>query len=441
MGRNDNFITGILVFLMILIFGVTVYFCLDIFGIIEVPEQYSIATFLGTRVSELSVAVAMDETITDETIDEWINAKRKVVDDPYERDGGYGEKVELPEEARTPTTPSTPSNPSEPSTTDNPEPQETVETPEQVEQPVTTPVEDTPRASYQNENVVNRMYYSQLDAYGKLIYLQFNEHREELMKGTYTADFGTDFNELLHEEGGDQILENAFQLSINSLMFDNPDLFYLDITKIYMSTEITTLGPLKTYRVKIGPAEGSNYLSSYFQDEQMVWAANSTLESFRQDMANQIAGLSDYDKIKTIHDYIIQNTEYDQSISRDNIYNIYGTLMQHVAVCEGYSKAMKYILDAANIPCVIACGIAQNSSGETESHAWNYIKIDGAWYAVDSTWDDPVILGTGYISDSVYTKYFLKGSDEFFQDHFEDGNIVNFSSFAYPTISKENYIR
>lgn len=409
MGRNDNFVTVILVFLMILIFSVTVYFCLDILEIVEVPEEYSIATFLGTKASKMSVAINLDETITDETIDEWINAKPKVIDNRYEIDDTYT-NIEVP-------------------------------TFTNVVSTATTPEETSQTVSYQNENVVNRMYYSQLDVYGKLIYMEFNEHRDELMKGTYVANFGTDFNELLHEEDGSDVLENAFQLSVNALMFDNPDLFYLDITKMYMSTEITTLGPIKIYRVKIGPAEGTNYLSDYFQDYELVFASNSTLENFRKDFAEKMSNLNDYDKIKTIHDYIIENTEYDRSISKDNIYNIYGTLIGHEAVCEGYSKSVKYLLDAANIPCVIVCGTARNSSGQIESHAWNYIKIDDQWYALDSTWDDPVILGTGYISSNIYTKYFLKGSDEFFEDHVEDGNLVNSSSFAYPTISKENYSR
>lgn len=412
MGRKDNLITGILVFLMLLIFLITVYFCLDIFGIIEVPEKYSLASFLGNRVSELSVAVNLDDLITEENIDEWMNARTKVVDNPNQRDIANGN----------------------------------TEAPEIIDPNVPTPAIE-PEQSNQipnvqgNENVVNRMYYGQLDVYGKLIYSQFIEHKNELITGTYTADFGTDFNDLLHEEGGDQTLENAFQLSVNSLLFDNPELFYLDITKMYMSTEITSFGPLRTYRVKIGPAEGNNYLSEYFKDEQMIQAASATLENFRQTFASQISGLADYEKIKRVHDYIIDNTEYDQTLEKSNIYNIYGALMQHVSVCEGYAKAMKYLLDAANIPCVIACGIAQNSNGETESHAWNYVKIEDTWYAVDSTWDDPVILGTGHVSSNVYTKYFLKGSTDFFKDHFEDGNIVNNSTFVYPTISEENYIR
>ena len=410
MRRKSNFISNILGFLIILIFFVTIYFCLDIFGIISVPEKYSLTTylapFIGMEVSELSVSADLEGIVTEDTIDEWINAKPKVIDKKYEADEDNSNQ--------------------------------------EVISIINTTVGEqnqTKPAIYQNDNVVNRLYFSQLDVYGKLIYLQLIEHKDELIHGTYVADFGTDFNELLHQEDGEETLENAFHLSLNSLMYDNPELFYIDITKMFMSTEITSFGPLKTYRVKIGPAENSNYLSNYFQDEQFVLEANNNLNKFREEIASNFKSLSDYDKIDKIHTYLIENTKYDESLSKSNIYNIYGALTDHIAVCEGYSKAMKYMLDAANVPCVIACGIAQNTSGQRESHAWNYVKIDGKWYAIDSTWDDPVIVGYGYVSSSIHTKYFLRGSNDFFKDHFEDGNIVCNSNFVYPTISEENYNR
>ena len=66
-------------------------------------------------------------------------------------------------------------------------------------------------------------------------------------------------------------------------------------------------------------------------------------------------------------------------------------------------------------------------------------KINDNWYAVDVTWDDPVISGYGKLTDNIRYKYFLVGSDVFFEDHVEDGNIVEEYYFKYPEISKENY--
>ena len=90
-------------------------------------------------------------------------------------------------------------------------------------------------------------------------------------------------------------------------------------------------------------------------------------------------------------------------------------------MCEGYARGFKYILDELGIPCVLISGTATNSNGETESHAWNYVELEGKWYAVDVTWDDPVIVGDGYITSDVKYKNFLKGSDTFFETHEADG--------------------
>ena len=146
-----------------------------------------------------------------------------------------------------------------------------------------------------------------------------------------------------------------------------------------------------------------------------------------------------YDKIRTMHDYIVENTEYDDTISRSNIYNMYGAFINQCAVCEGYSKAFKYAMDRLDLPCIIVCGTATNQSGNVESHAWNYVKIDDAWYAVDATWDDPIIIGYGNATSKMRYHYFLIGSDEFFKDHLEDGTLVGDFRFSYPQISTTKY--
>ena len=70
--------------------------------------------------------------------------------------------------------------------------------------------------------------------------------------------------------------------------------------------------------------------------------------------------------------------------------------------------------------------MAENSTGNRESHAWNDVLIDGKWYAVDVTWDDPIIVGgNGRLTNDLRYNYFLKGSDTFYSSHTEDGFIVS----------------
>lgn len=68
-------------------------------------------------------------------------------------------------------------------------------------------------------------------------------------------------------------------------------------------------------------------------------------------------------------------------------------------VCEGYARAFKVLCDKLGIPCVLTEGYARTSLTEqNELHMWNYVKIDGNWYAVDVTWNDP------FVSSSVTVK-------------------------------------
>lgn len=58
-------------------------------------------------------------------------------------------------------------------------------------------------------------------------------------------------------------------------------------------------------------------------------------------------------------------------------------------------------------------GTARNSEDKTESHAWNYVQINENWYAVDVTWDDPIITEERPLNIEEKYRYCLKGSDEF----------------------------
>lgn len=111
-------------------------------------------------------------------------------------------------------------------------------------------------------------------------------------------------------------------------------------------------------------------------------------------------GMSEYDQVKAFHDWLVNNTEYDFTFSESS-YDAAGPLLYGRAVCDGYSKALDLLCYLSGIECLRING-ESNGGG----HAWNKVKIDGQWYNVDVTWDDPVstrpILRYDYflISDS-----------------------------------------
>lgn len=81
-------------------------------------------------------------------------------------------------------------------------------------------------------------------------------------------------------------------------------------------------------------------------------------------------------------------------------------------VCEGYARALKVLCDKMSIPCVLVDGNAKSTAAaEGEAHMWNYVQVDGAWYALDVTWNDPVGGASGAVSGVESEKWFLLGSE------------------------------
>ena len=108
------------------------------------------------------------------------------------------------------------------------------------------------------------------------------------------------------------------------------------------------------------------------------------------------------DKIKLFHDYIINNTKFDTAIetSEDRInsssYNAYGLLINHIAICGGYTDTMAIYLDRLDIP---------NYRISTEEHVWNLVYFDNKWSHLDVTWDDPVT--SNGVDMLMYDYYFI----------------------------------
>ena len=122
--------------------------------------------------------------------------------------------------------------------------------------------------------------------------------------------------------------------------------------------------------------------------------------------------MSDYDVAKALHDYLILNCDYDKRLYSGDLpyisYTANGALLEGSAVCAGYAKAYEALMNAAGIPC--ECVTGNTTRGY---HAWNLVQIDGAWYHVDTTWDDPINKGGDYIRYD----YFLKSDSYMSRDH------------------------
>lgn len=286
----------------------------------------------------------------------------------------------------------------------------------------------------------SRYFYEQLNSTAQIIYDKLFDNRENLKTGTYRMDFGNKFQELLSTEGGDAELKKQYQSAIEALIYENPEFFYLDATKMFINIEKITKVSGTKYNVYINNGDKTNYLIKDFNNKQDVDNYQMQVEEVKDSIVSKLKNKSDYEKIKNVHDYLIDTIEYDETISKNNIYDIYGALVLRTCVCEGYAKAFQYLMNELNIENIIVIGIATNNNGDTENHAWNYVKLDDKWYAVDSTWDDPIIIGDGVLPEKSKYKYFLKGSATMQQNHVTSGKFTDAGQvFIYPNLNIEDY--
>lgn len=143
------------------------------------------------------------------------------------------------------------------------------------------------------------------------------------------------------------------------------------------------------------------YGTSVAQEKKLDTEIKATLKKLN------ISKLSDYKKVKAIHNYIINRASYDTTYTN---YTAYNTLINKSAVCQGYALLAYRMFNEAGIPCRLIVGQANGY------HAWNIVKVSGKWYNIDLTWDDPITYNGKPML--IYT-YFLK-SDVAFSNHFRD---------------------
>lgn len=123
-------------------------------------------------------------------------------------------------------------------------------------------------------------------------------------------------------------------------------------------------------------------------------------------------GMTDEEKVKAIHDYIVLHFEYDTYTGpsgryasyADESFTAYGLVKNGYAVCEGYAELFCLLCAYANVPCYPVTGTFDGGK-----HMWNKVRIDGKWYNVDCTMDDPLPDVAGRVRHT----YFLKSDKEF----------------------------
>ena len=161
--------------------------------------------------------------------------------------------------------------------------------------------------------------------------------------------------------------------------------------------------------VGIDETDGGYLITPSYKEEYITLSSIPERTSMRNAVNDILAqvkpGMSDVEKVLAVHDYIVANYEYDLTYS---IYDAKTFFEQKRGVCQAYTEALGYIFDELGIEWEIV-------TSDPMWHAWDMVKLDGKWYHLDATWDDPINDRYG----RVYHDYFLL-SDEAIGDEYHN---------------------
>lgn len=202
----------------------------------------------------------------------------------------------------------------------------------------------------------------------------------------------------------------------NSVLYDHPEFFWLKADYYYYYND-------EGYITEFYPTYYSNDIDGMKADvEQSV---NDALVS--------MWGLSsDVEKVKYAHDYLTKTIDY---VKNDMDQTAYSGFVWKQSVCVGYSKCFAYMMQKMGIPSTVVTGSTTGGN-----HAWNILELDGEYYLMDVTWDDPV----GNPADTYYYNYFNITDNQMAGDHSKgtfitiNGNYMDISLYL-PTANGTRY--
>ncbi len=156
----------------------------------------------------------------------------------------------------------------------------------------------------------------------------------------------------------------------------------IEILELINEDESMYIGTKKNKKIKPAVFAGVNVQKEYEMLNKIEDKANDIISSFPD-------SASDYEKIKIIYNYLIENVQYDSKTANNIINEVplsddnqsaspYGALINHLAICSGIAQAFQYVATKAGIYSLYIESTERN-------HAWNIVWLDGKYYRLDAT--------------------------------------------------------
>lgn len=304
---------------------------------------------------------------------------------------------------------------------------------------------------YNQSNSSYHYFYNQLSDESKRIY----EAMEEMYENDIFAR-GEDYDLSAHGKvtntqlqtfvNGSSKLIDDYGAARDAFQYDYPDVFYVDFSLLSVRVIMDSDGVLHGY---LGAGRSDSYLLRTFTKENIPDAVKKyeeTIDRILKGLPTTAAADESLAETQTyyIHDYLTKNMIYhyeNEVFNADcNSRTAYDALIYGEGVCEAYTRGFKALMDRAGIPTVCVYGVYRVSETVNAMHIWNYVQIDGKWYGVDVTQDDPVIKGSTNKTSGHETREFcLVGAFELSTHHVPIGimSTANYE-FKYPALESES---
>lgn len=171
--------------------------------------------------------------------------------------------------------------------------------------------------------------------------------------------------------------ESQVRTVIKALTDDYPQIFWLSQTFGYKTEQDRNYTAVQLYSTMTG--------------KEVTKDLSLLVENVNKFFADVPKDQTAYQLEKYVHDYLLENCDYDMEVAENedynsfnsNAFNICGVMNDNEAVCEGYSRTFQFLCKNLGIKCVNIIG-----ESEGENHMWNAVSLGDDWYNIDVTWDD-----------------------------------------------------